>query len=84
MIHVVLEPMLIVLGTIGNLLTFYVMRRGSLKDVSTCFYMSILALADKGVYFILFFFTLQEHHTDLTFAKIYDQKQSEITELPVE
>ena len=35
MMHVVLEPMLIVFGTIGNLLTFYVMRSGSLKDVST-------------------------------------------------
>ena len=56
--HVVLEPMLIVFGTIGNLLTFYVMRRGSLKDVSTCFYMSILALADTGVYFSFYFFLL--------------------------
>ena len=58
MMHVVLELMLIVFGTIGNLLTFYVMRRGSLKDVSTCFYMSILALADTGVYFSFYFFLL--------------------------
>ena len=56
MMHVVLKPILIVFGTIGNLLTFYVMRRGSLKDVSTCFYMSILALADTGVYFSFPFF----------------------------
>ena len=41
-------PIIIVLGTIGNLLTFVVMRRGSLKHSSTCFYMAILALADTG------------------------------------
>ena len=48
MIHVITRPILIILGTIGNMLSFYVMRRGSLKNVSTCFYMSILALADTG------------------------------------
>ena len=39
---------IIILGSIGNILTFIIMRRGSMKDVSTCFYMSILALADTG------------------------------------
>ena len=39
---------ILVLGTIGNTMSFFVMRRGSLKDVSTCFYMSILAVADMG------------------------------------
>ena len=48
MIHVIVRPILIVGGTIGNLLSFYVMRRGSLKEVSTGFYMSILALVDTG------------------------------------
>ena len=43
-------PIIIVLGTIGNLITFVVMRRGSLKRSSTCFYMAILALADTGKY----------------------------------
>ena len=37
-----------VLGGFGNILTFIVMRGGSLKNVSTCFYMSMLALADTG------------------------------------
>ena len=41
-------PILIIFGMFGNLLVFVVMRRGSLKHVSTCFYMSILALADTG------------------------------------
>ena len=41
-------PIIIFPGSIGNILIFIVMRRGSLKDVSTCFYMSILALADTG------------------------------------
>ena len=48
MIHVFVRPILIVGGTIGNLLSFYVMQKGSLKEVSTCFYMSILALVDTG------------------------------------
>ena len=48
MVHVIGRPILIVLGTIGNCLTFYVMRKGSLRNVSTCFYMAILALADTG------------------------------------
>ena len=39
---------IIICGPIGNILTFIIMRRGSMKDVSTCFYMSILALADTG------------------------------------
>ena len=32
----------------GNLLSFVVLRRGELKKISTCFYMSVLALADTG------------------------------------
>ena len=41
-------PPFIVLGTLGNALAFIVMRRGSMRHVSTCFYMAILALADTG------------------------------------
>ena len=48
MIQVIGRPPIIVLGTIGNLLTFLTMQRGSLKNTSTCFYMAILALADTG------------------------------------
>ena len=48
MISFITYPILILFGTFGNLLVFIVMRRGSLKHVSTCFYMSILALADTG------------------------------------
>ena len=39
-----------VFGGFGNILTFIVMQRGSLKEVSTCFYISMLALADTGKY----------------------------------
>ena len=42
------RPPIIVLGTIGNVLAFIVMRRGEMREVSTCFYMAILALADTG------------------------------------
>ena len=42
------RPPIIFLGTLGNVLAFIVMRRGSMRHVSTCFYMTILALADNG------------------------------------
>ena len=48
MIAVSVYPVIILLGTFCNVLTFIVMQRGSLKKISTCFYMSILALADTG------------------------------------
>ena len=47
-INICVRPVIVVLGTIGNMLAFFVMRRGSLKEVSTCFYMAILALTDTG------------------------------------
>ena len=52
LMQVYIRPIIIVGGTVGNLLTFCVMQRGSMKKVSTCFYMAILALADTGKYFI--------------------------------
>ena len=48
MVNLVIRPVLIVFGTIGNGLSFYIMRQGSLKKMSTCFYLSILALADTS------------------------------------
>ena len=48
LIQIIIRPILIIVGTVGNCLTFYIMRRTSLKDVSSCFYMSILAVADTG------------------------------------
>ena len=48
MIVVVVVPVIIVLGTLGNVLSFIVMRRRLLRYDSTCFYMSILALVDTG------------------------------------
>ena len=47
-LNLVIRPILIVFGTIGNGLSFYIMRQGSLKKMSTCFYLSILALADTS------------------------------------
>ena len=48
-IQITLRPVFIVLGTVGNCLSFYVMRRGPLKKRSYCFYMAMLALADTGM-----------------------------------
>ena len=46
LVQVFIRPILVVLGTYGNALSFYIMRRGSLREVSTCFYMAMLAIAD--------------------------------------
>ena len=48
LIQIIVRPILVIIGTIGNSLTIYIMRKTSLKDVSSCFYMSILALADTS------------------------------------
>ena len=51
-LELVIRPVLIVFGTIGNGLSFYIMRQGSLKKMSTCFYLSILALTDTSVRYL--------------------------------
>ena len=50
MIQIIGRPPIIILGTLGNVLTFLTMQGGSLKNLSTCFYMAILALADTDKY----------------------------------
>ena len=50
LIQIITRPILIIVGSTGNGLTFYIMRRSSLKDVSSCFYMAVLALADTRKY----------------------------------
>ena len=50
LIQLITRPILIIVGSIGNILTFYIMRRTSLKNVSSCFYMAVLALADTRKY----------------------------------
>ena len=52
MIQVIGRPPIIALGTIGNLLAFVTMQTGSLKYMSTCFYMAVLGLADTGEFSI--------------------------------
>ena len=48
MVYSVGQIIITIFCSIGNTLTFVIMRRGSMKDVFTCFYMSILALVDTG------------------------------------
>ena len=48
MLNLVIRPVLIVFEIIGNGLSFYIMRQGSLNKMSTCFYLSLLALADTS------------------------------------
>ena len=62
LMQVYIRPVIIVGGTVGNLLTFCVMQRGSIKKVSTCFYMAILALADTGKYWLWYKFYYSDHN----------------------
>ena len=48
LIQIIFRQILVVVGTIGNGLTIYIMRRTSFKDLSSCFYMFVLALADTS------------------------------------
>ena len=48
LISLLYSPVLFVFGSSGNLLICIVMRRGSLKKISTCFYMAVLGLLDTG------------------------------------
>ena len=54
LIQIIVRPIFLTVGTTGNGLTFYIMRRTSLKNVLSCFYMSILALADTSKYTFFF------------------------------
>ena len=48
LIQIIFRPILVIFGTIGNGLAIYIMRRTSLKHLSSCFYMVVLALADTS------------------------------------
>ena len=55
LIQIIFRPILIIIGTVGNCLTIYIMRRTSLKHLSACFYMFVLALADTSKLMLIFF-----------------------------
>ena len=38
----------LILGSIGNIMSFAILRNGDLNKLSTCFYMSVLAIIDTG------------------------------------
>ena len=47
-LNLVIRPVLVAFGTIGNSLSFYIMRQGLFKKMSTCFYLSVIAMADTS------------------------------------
>ena len=48
MISVVLGPFFLIFGSAGNILSLIILRSGEFKMLSTCFYMSVLAVLDTG------------------------------------
>ncbi|XP_064624609.1 G-protein coupled receptor 183-A-like [Lineus longissimus] len=57
-IHIILPPIIIVVGIIGNVLSFLILRKPKYADQSTCFYMRILAISDTTE---LLFLNLQRY-----------------------
>ena len=52
MIEIIITPIILTVGSVGNIMSFIILRSGDLKKISTCFYMSILALIDTGNFFL--------------------------------
>ena len=48
-IEIIILPILIIFGSIFNIMTFIVMRRRRMRVSSTCFYMAALAVTDTLV-----------------------------------
>ena len=48
LIQIIFRPILVIVGTIGNVVAIFIMRRTSLKHLSSCFYMVLLAVADTS------------------------------------
>ena len=46
--HSLFRPILVIVGVLSNILVCFVMRRPSLRNNSTCFYMFVLAILDIG------------------------------------
>ena len=52
MISVVLGPFFLIFGSAGNILSLVILRSGDFKTLSTCFYMSVLAVMDTGKFYL--------------------------------
>ena len=61
LMRVIASPVIIIFGTIGNLLILFIMRKEPLKKTPICFYVSILAVTDTGM---MFFFQFYESDFD--------------------
>ena len=53
LMRVVASPVIIIFGTVGNLLILFIMRKEPLKKTPICFYMSVLAATDTGKTFLI-------------------------------
>ena len=56
LMRVIASPVIIIFGTVGNLLILFIMRKEPLKKTPICFYMSVLAVTDTGRSMMLFSF----------------------------
>ena len=71
LLNLLIRPVLTLFGTIGNSLSFYIMRQSSLKKMSTCFYLSILALADTSKVLVFCFIDKQRMYHRMSSRNIF-------------
>ena len=50
LMRVIASPVIIIFGTVGNMLILFIMRKEPLKKTPICFYMSVLAVTDTGMF----------------------------------
>ena len=50
---IIIRMVIVFFGTIGNALSFWIMKSPALKNIPTCFYLSILAIADTGEFIFI-------------------------------
>ena len=57
-VHLVVGACILLFGTFGNVMTLLILRTKQLRELSTCIYMSAMAVCDLGKFLFLFLFGL--------------------------
>lgn len=77
--HLYLTPVIIVIGLLGNITSFFVFVTTSLRHLSSSVYLAALALADSGFLFQVGEFVLKKQSVFCMLAKTYRLRRSQST-----
>ena len=61
-VHLVVGGCILLFGTFGNVMTLMILRTKQLRKLSTCIYMSVMAVCDLGKFHFMFLFGLSKLH----------------------